>query len=212
MKSPLARFISILGTAIAIAVGLIVLLGYFLPQIVSADLRAILVGIAVILAGVATLVGVINLIVAHLHQMTSPGGRDFYSFFLILAFLITLAFGLIKSPADPSFQVVVTSIQTPIETSLMAVLAISLAYASLRLLQKRKGWMPVLFAISTLVFLILGSGLLAGSESVLGLGPLVGFLNRLPMAGARGILLGVALGSLTTGLRILFGADRPYSG
>jgi hypothetical protein len=37
-------------------------------------------------------------------------------------------------------------------------------------------------------------------------------LNSLPVAGARGILLGVALGSLTTGLRILIGADRPYSG
>jgi len=31
-------------------------------------------------------------------------------------------------------------------------------------------------------------------------------------AGARGILLGMALGTLTTGLRILFGADRPYGG
>ena len=30
--------------------------------------------------------------------------------------------------------------------------------------------------------------------------------------GARGILIGVALGTLTTGLRILFGADRPYGG
>jgi hypothetical protein len=32
------------------------------------------------------------------------------------------------------------------------------------------------------------------------------------VGGARGILLGVALGTLTTGLRILFGADRPYGG
>jgi hypothetical protein len=31
-------------------------------------------------------------------------------------------------------------------------------------------------------------------------------------AGARGILIGVALGTLTTGLRILFGSDRPYGG
>jgi hypothetical protein len=34
---------------------------------------------------------------------------------------------------------------------------------------------------------------------------------RVPtMAGARGILLGVALGIIATGLRILLGADRPY--
>jgi len=212
MKSPFAKFITIAATAVAIAVGLIVLLGYFLPQYISEGLRTTLVGWAVILAGVATLVGVFNLIVAHLHKVSSPSGRDFYSVFLILAFVITLVVGLILSPSDPNFQVVVTSIQAPIETSLMAVLAISLAYAGLRLLQRRKGWMPVLFAISAVVFLILGSGLFAGAEGVPGLGAIVGFLNRLPIAGARGILLGVALGSLTTGLRILFGADRPYSG
>jgi hypothetical protein len=34
----------------------------------------------------------------------------------------------------------------------------------------------------------------------------------LAAGGARGILIGVALGTLTIGLRILFGADRPYGG
>ena len=37
-------------------------------------------------------------------------------------------------------------------------------------------------------------------------------VDLIPLAGGRGILLGVALGSLVTGLRILFGVDRPYSG
>ena len=31
------------------------------------------------------------------------------------------------------------------------------------------------------------------------------------MAGVRGILLGVALGALLTGIRLLLGAERPYS-
>jgi hypothetical protein len=30
------------------------------------------------------------------------------------------------------------------------------------------------------------------------------------LAGARGILLGVALGTAATGLRVLLGLDRPY--
>jgi hypothetical protein len=39
------------------------------------------------------------------------------------------------------------------------------------------------------------------------------FLAQVMAAGgARGILIGVALGALTTGLRVLFGADRPYGG
>jgi hypothetical protein len=32
------------------------------------------------------------------------------------------------------------------------------------------------------------------------------------VAGARGVLLGVALGAIATGLRILMGVDRPYGG
>jgi hypothetical protein len=38
------------------------------------------------------------------------------------------------------------------------------------------------------------------------------FQHVLAMGGARGILLGVALGTLTTGLRVLFGVERPYGG
>jgi hypothetical protein len=30
--------------------------------------------------------------------------------------------------------------------------------------------------------------------------------------GARGLLIGIALGTLLTGLRVLFGVDRPYGG
>jgi hypothetical protein len=31
------------------------------------------------------------------------------------------------------------------------------------------------------------------------------------LAGVRGILLGVALGTIATGLRVLMGAERPYT-
>jgi hypothetical protein len=30
--------------------------------------------------------------------------------------------------------------------------------------------------------------------------------------GARGLLLGISLGALLTGLRVIFGVDRPYGG
>ena len=49
------------------------------------------------------------------------------------------------------------------------------------------------------------------------IGPLNNFLRPwiqhvFALGGARGILIGVALGTLTTGLRVLFGVDRPYGG
>lgn len=36
-------------------------------------------------------------------------------------------------------------------------------------------------------------------------------LNVPALAGVRGILLGVALGTIATGLRVLVGTDRPYT-
>jgi len=204
MRAPLA-------TAVAIAIGLVVLLGYFVPGL--AAIRSAVLGIGVILVGVATLVGVLNLIGVHWRKLSSSTNRDIYSLFLILAFFITLLAGFITGgPSNPGFQRVITAIQVPVETSLMAVLAFSLAYAGLRLLQRRNGFMSIVFVISALVFLIIGSGFLPDSQSIPLLGGLISFLNQLPMAGSRGILFGIALGGLTTGLRILMGADRPYSG
>jgi hypothetical protein len=204
MRAPLA-------TAVAIAIGLVVLLGYFVPGL--AAVRTAILGVGVILAGVATLVGVLNLMGVHWRKMRSATNRDIYSPFLILAFVITLIAGFVMGgPSNSGFQRVITAIQVPVETSLMAVLAFSLAYASLRLLQRRNGFMSIIFVISAVVFLIIGSGFLPDSQNIPLIGGLVSFLNQLPMAGSRGILFGVALGGLTTGLRILIGADRPYSG
>jgi hypothetical protein len=39
------------------------------------------------------------------------------------------------------------------------------------------------------------------------------WIARVPAAaGARGLILGVALGIVATGLRVLAGVDRPYEG
>ncbi|NPV57074.1 MAG: hypothetical protein HPY76_10455 [Anaerolineae bacterium] len=205
MRSPLAA-------AIAIALGLIVLAGYFFPLPILLNVRTLLLGWGVTLLGIATLVGIANLVVVHWRKMRRNGGKDLYSPVLILAFLLTFAAGVWFTPAHPQYQRIVTAIQVPVETSLLALLAVTLAFASLRLVQRRKGWMPVVFLVSAVLFLLLASGMLPVSTNTPVLGDLFAFLNRLPLAGARGILLGVALGSITTGLRILLGADRPYSG
>ena len=197
---------------IAIASGLIVLLGYFLPSPLLQGLRLVFLGWGVTLLGFASLLGVTNLVLVHLRKMREPQSRNFYSFILVVAFAATLFFGLWYTPADARFQQVVASIQVPLETSLMAVLAISLAYASLRLLQRRKNILSIVFVFSALVFLIFGSGVLSYFKDVPLLADVLTIIEQLPMAGARGILLGVGLGSLATGLRILLGADRPYSG
>lgn len=200
------------STAIAIAAGVIVLLGYFIPTPILTTLRSTFIEWAVIVVGIAGLIAILNLVRIHWKKLTSSRSHDYFSLVLLAGFLLTLGAGLILTPSDTGFQRTVTHIQVPIEASLMGVLVITLTVASIRLFQRRKGWMGVIFAISTVVFLVLASGLLAIGDQVPLLKDLLAAVNMLPIAGARGILLGIALGSLTTGLRVLLAADRPYSG
>jgi len=200
-------------TAAAGLAGLLVLLGYFLPIPALMAVRETLISWAVILAGVAALVGVFYLFRVHWRKVAAAGkSRDYYSIVLLVAFLATLAAGFYLKPDSPEFQQLVLSVQKPIETSLLALVALSLAYFSLRLLAHRRGFMPAAFFISAVVFLALSSGLGGILALIPAASPVVDFIQVLPLAGARGILLGIALGSLLTGVRILMGLDRPYSG
>ncbi len=203
MKAPIAA-------AIAISIGLIILAGYFLPIPFLQTIRVVLLGWAVSLIGVGAIIGVVFLILNQWHSIRSKTQPIVYSVLLILSFLLTLLFGLVLTPANSGFQQVVMSIQVPVEASLLATISIVLILAGFRLLQKKKGWMAVVFIVSAIVYLLIGSGVIfAGSLTENSLGA---FLIRLPIAGGRGILLGVALGSLVAGIKILFGIERPYNG
>ncbi len=201
-----------LSAAVAILAGLLILLGYFLPESFTAlrSLQTLLLGWAVLVAAAAVLVGILNLVFGvHWKRLRAAQNKDYYSPFLILAFLVTAGLGLAYGPGHPQFQQVVLSIQAPVETSLLAVLAISLVFAAFRLFSLRRGLMGWAFILSAVFFVAAGSVVLLGSPT---LAPLQALYQLLPAAGARGLLIGMALGSLTAGLRVLVGADRPYSG
>ena len=98
------------------------------------------------------------------------------------------------------------------EVSLLAVLAIILVYAGARLLARRPHWSTILFLV-TVLLVLLGSVPLLFIGEVAPLSAVRSWLTQVPaVAGARGLLLGVALGTVATGLRILIGVDRPYGG
>jgi len=94
----------------------------------------------------------------------------------------------------------------------MAVLAVTLAFSSVKMLQRQRSLMGLVFFIGVILFLVINSGILSTITDVPLLQNLLSAFHQVPGAGARGILLGVALGSLVTGLRILIGSDRPYNG
>jgi hypothetical protein len=202
MKSPFS-------TAIAITIGVMILLGYFITTPLIQNVRLFLIEWAIILGGIATLVSILNMIRVHWRKVRS---KDFYSVVVILAFLITLVAGILLSPSNKQFQNVVTYIQIPVEATLMGILTFSLMFATIRLFKINKGIMGVIFLVSTLVFLLISSIFLTSTFKIPGIELILSALQTLPLAGARGILLGVALGGIIAGIRVLIGVDRPYRG
>jgi len=204
--------VKIINYVIAAAAGSIVLLGYFFPGMGISVIRTPLLDWAVTLSGVAGLVAILNL-VFHVHwkRVRENHPRKLYSAVLILAFLLTVAAGVYLDPGSAGFQKLVTRVQVPIESTLMAVLAMTLVFASLKILQRHRSWMGFLFFLSVIIFLVMNSGVLAFTTEIPILTDLLSVFHRVPVAGARGMLLGIALGSLATGIRILIGSDKPYN-
>lgn len=206
LKAPLA-------IAVAIAVGLVVLLGYFFPVLLG--LRQFLLQWAIVLAAIALFIGMINLLATHVRKVTQKDGTPVYSSILILSLVITFILVLGLGPQNTWSAWVFTYIQLPVEASLMGVLAISMAYASTRLIRRRPDIFSLIFTITALLVL-LGTGplllsVIPGAENIFV--NLRNWIAQVPAtAGGRGILLGVALGTIATGLRILMGADKPYGG
>jgi hypothetical protein len=198
-----------LSTAVAISFGLLVLVGLFVPALF--DLRNQILNWAILLAALALLVGLVNLFQVHWHRVRTRQ-NTLYSAVLIVAMLVTFAITLLQGSNGTFATWIFNNIQVPMETSLMALVAVSLTLAAARLMQQREDLMSIVFLV-TLFVLLLGAGPLFGLELPYFTRVLAPYVtNTISLAALRGLLIGVALGTITTGLRILIGADRPYGG
>lgn len=199
----------VVTAAFAVAAGLIVLLGYFFPAQLE-PFRILLLDWAVIIAAMAVLVGIFNLVAVQMEKFRSGEKGGTYGILLVIALVVTFGLGLVLGPDHPYMRLTMDAIIMPVEASLMAILVVTLIYASIRLLRRRVDVMSVVFLVTAVLFLIFimptPVGALPGSQAMMN------FLSMFSDGGARGLLIGIALGTLLTGLRVLFGVDRPYGG
>ncbi|HOF25640.1 MAG TPA: hypothetical protein PK982_05210 [Anaerolineaceae bacterium] len=165
---------------------------------------------AVIIASVAALVALATLLLAHTRKIIKVRHGFIYSLILIGAFLASFVGGMTAGVENPSYLRWISAIQQPAEASLLGLAALVMAAAALRLFHQR-GWsaLTVSFGISALVFLVLGLGWLQALQ-IPQLDIVIGYLEALPLVGMRGLLIGMGLGALLLGLRIVLGLERPY--
>ncbi len=199
----------ILSGVILLGVGLLVLVGYFFQSYVG-HVIGMIIDWGILLVGVTGLIGIGYLFRIHLTRLFHLEKGAFSSGVGLIAFMFTLAAGFILTPQDAFFQDLILNVQVPVEASLLSILAVVLLYGGMRLIRTR-GWTPmsIAFLISTILTLTFNLGYLRSGMDTLTSQWLL-LLRRLPLVGARGVLLGMALGGLIVGLRVLLNIDRPY--
>ena len=205
MKSPVS-------TSVAIASAIIVIVGILFPQSPLFTVKTILLDWVISITAVAGLIAIFNLLKVHFSFALISEKRNIYSFFFIIPFFIVFVAGLVFGTTNSFFKQITSTVIISVESSLLALLAFSLAAACFRLFQNRKNLMGVIFGISTIIFLISLSGILSVGSKFGFLNDIFDFINQIPIAGIRGMLIGISLGSIAAGIRILIGSDRPYVG
>ncbi len=194
--------LNILATATAISVGLFVLAGFFVPALQG--FRAVFVEWTVIIVAFTLILGAANVLIVHLKKIVERRSGWLYSIVLIVAMTAVLVPGLIQGPEGQVVSWIFESVQFPLQATIFSLLAFFIASAAYRAFQlrSRESALLLIFGILVLLGHIPFNPLLTGVKNWI--------MNVPVLAGARGIILGVALGTVTTGLRLLLGIDRPY--
>ncbi len=216
------RLGSVLLAAIAIPLTLLTLFSLerfaLLPDALNAGINAlgqILIQLVTIVGAIAVIIGIFNLCGAHLRTLRKfPNGL--YSLLTLLTLVLVVALrilerlGVLKvgDSADPLVTLtIMDAVQVVVESALAGLLFFFLVYAAYRMMRRGVTFWNVLF-LTSLVIVLVGYSTLPGMEALSSLRDWI--LNVPVTAGTRGLLIGVAIGTVTVGVRLLIGRDRTF--
>jgi hypothetical protein len=194
--------------ALPLILAIIFGMGALIGLLFAPTLAELLLGWGAFLAAVALLLGVLNLMAVHLRRVI---GGNLYSG--VLLFSMVAVFGLALTDfvgvTEDGVNGIFRLIQIPLESALAALLAFFLLFAGVRLLGRQRSWWSLLFIVTTILVLLSRTPL---PETIAEAFGWVGDQISLIFVGAgmRGILIGVAMGTILVGIRFLIGSERPY--
>ncbi len=201
------------ASAIVLGVGFLTMLGLLVGEgqgplsdavnglgirvIVSFFLQVVVVTVAVTI-----LIGVLNLLTVHVNRIRTRNAV--YSIVLLVSFFAAVLTYILERDTS---MILLEKIQVSVESALAGLLFFALVYGAYRVMHRRVTWSGALFVAVILIVLI-------GALPLPGMGAIASVSNWLmaiPVsAGARGILLGIALATVVAGVRVLIGQDRSY--
>jgi hypothetical protein len=205
-------------------VGLVFFVQFFVPHYPMEFLSNMLTDWFSIIAAAAIWLGALNLLRVSAEKIYKKESDWFYAAVTIASFFLIVVIGFFfsggRSFQDPGtrFDWLYLNIYTPLMATMFALLAFFVASASYRAFRARNTQATVLLLaafvvmlgrtpfgdwLSRLLFLPAGWGISNLSNII---------MNYFNVAGQRAIMIGIALGTVSTSLRIILGIERTYLG
>ncbi len=211
----------LIATIIAGVAGLLVLIDFAGPVPVVSSLTQITLDWAALIAALALVIGLVNVTGNHIGRVVRRSADWKYSLVLLAAMVVVIFAGTLfplqnadgsltvpSSLIEQPVRLVFSAVYTPLASSLLALLTFFSLSAALRAVRRRTADALVIVAVA-LVVLVAASLPQLERASMVADG-LRWFSDYVVLAGARGLLIGAAIGALVAGVRVLLGFDQPY--
>jgi hypothetical protein len=232
MRRPRLNLGAVLPSAVALSVGLITLLGLvgggaglgFFSALVDAPILGVSIStiatiflqITLITVALTIVLGALNLLTVHSGRVIGRHNGFIYSVVLLISYVAVLGLTVFERLNPPAPDAAFTSttliewVQVPIEAALAGLVIFALVYGAYRMMRRGVTWSGVLFIVA-LLLVLLGEMTRRGLVPISALADTADWFSRVPVsAGARGLLLGIALATAVAAARVLLGQDRSY--
>lgn len=213
------REIPLILTAI---VGLTLVIQFFIPHEPFNKMQTWFADWVAIIQAFAIWLGALNLLVVSAEKVSKKQPGWFYSVVIIASFFLIVIPGLFFSggrhfqEAGTSFDWLYAHMFTPLSATMFALLAFFVASASYRAFRARNKEATLLLLAGIFVMLgrvPIGDVLTNFLPEKIRLSSVADWIMAYPqLAGQRAIMIGIALGIVSTSLRIILGIDRTIVG
>lgn len=164
----------------------------------------------IVIAAFAMGLGAINLFRRHFRVITHKENGSFFSFLLLASMIFTVVVGIATGTSSPVYNFIFSNILSAASSTMYAIIAFYIVTAAYRAFAARNldGWILLI----TAVIVMLGKAPIGSMISSF-FPRASDWIQNIPnTAGMRAIMMGAALGVISTAVKIFIGLDKTYLG
>jgi hypothetical protein len=196
---------------IAFVAGMLMVVSLFVPHPYVAESASVARHWAIIITAFAYVLGVANVVRISLHNVKQRSPDWPYKAALVVALFAMAGLGIGRGiQSGGHFDWAYLNMYVPMQATMFSLLAFYIASAAYRAFRARSVEATLLLVTAAIVML---GRVPIGEQIWTRLPDFTEWIMEVPnMAAKRGIMIGAALGAISTGLKMILGLERSYLG